>query len=216
MQPVLKFFGSFILIVSLTACGATRTLKPLGEGNSQIDVSVGGPMITQGVSIPAPYSSVGYSYGIHEKLNLEAAFHPTAAIYKTFGMEVGALAGLVSQDGAIPEVALNARVAVGADLSNAAAFPILSPVISYDWSGWSPYVGMDHLFQLHDNDRAWTPQILAPFLGARYQGTNWLGGAEVKWAAINHDLKYNNVDHPKALGSSRGALAPHLFLGYRF
>jgi hypothetical protein len=174
-------------------------------------------MITMGAPIPVPYTVVGYDYGITDRVNLHGSVHPTAAVYKTFASELGATIGLVPQDGAVPEVVLDARVAIATDGESAVAFPILTPVVLYLWGRYSPYIGVDHLFQFHSNDRVYTPQTLAPFVGFRSRvGGRWQLGAELKWAAINHDLTYNNVEHPSVFGTRNGDLAPYFFVSYDF
>lgn len=210
-------FVMLIALAILAGCGATHLRKPLGEGRSQIHASVGGPLITVGAPIPAPYSTVGYAYGVHEKLNLHAAIHPTAIAYKNYAMEFGAGYGVLKQEGWIPEVYGDLRAALATDGGNWAFMPILTPVVSWQWRFLNPYLGTDFLFQFNDSDQAALPQSISPFVGMNFLiGDAWGTGLELKWASVNHSFKNSSIDHPSALGSDKGVLAPHLFVSYQF
>ncbi len=205
-----------LLALALQGCGATRTLKPLGKGNSQADLSLGGPMITQGAPIPAPYTVVGYSYGVTDRVNLNASFHPSAALYKVFATEFGATTEIVSQEKHGVELVIDTRFIFATNAEDAIILPTITPVLSYEMGSFTPYVGMDALFQIQDNDRPYLPQTYAPFLGARGQlGSSWILGGEVKWAAANHKIKFSHVKHPSWIGDY-GQVAPYIFVGYKF
>jgi|GEM_PF-6642114 len=219
-----KFFYSgiriFLLvsgIYALTACGATHNHRPIGERRSQVYASFGGPLITVGVPIPAPYSVLGYTYGYNDRMNLHAAFHPSAALYKTFAADLGAGYEVLHSHQVWPEIYLDGSLAFGADGSNFVAFPILSPVFSYSVGRLDAYWGSDFLFQFQDNDRVWTPQSISPFVGESTRlGKRWNLGIELKWASINHNFKYASLKHPSALGTDYGALAPYIYCSYSF
>ncbi|PIR22827.1 MAG: hypothetical protein COV44_06620 [Deltaproteobacteria bacterium CG11_big_fil_rev_8_21_14_0_20_45_16] len=160
---------------------------------------------------------MGYAYGWNERLNIYGNLHPTAMLYRTFAAELGAGYEIFKQLGPIPELYLDARLAFASDAESFAAFPIISPIVSYDISWWNPYGGMDFLFQFHDNDRVWTPQSMTFFVGSAFQVSDKLEtGLELKWSGFNHSFERASVDHPKAFGSDQGVLAPYLFVSYQF
>lgn len=201
----------------MMACGASHRTHPLKTGESEVHVSVGGPLIKQGFVVPAPYAVLGYSYGLTDRIYLMAAWHITAALFKTFSAEWGAGIELLAQDEAIPEIMLHARLVTAADNREFVIFPILSPSLAYRLGTYTPYVGMDHLFQFHDNDRWYTPQALAPFVGLqKIWGERWMTGLELKWSAVNHNMKTASVDHVSAFGTKRGALAPYIYASWKF
>lgn len=204
-----------VLILQLTGCGSTRSLKPLGDGVHKVDLSIGGPMLDATAKAPAPYAIVGYSYGLGSKWNLEAHYHAVASLYKTFALELGASYELLEQGHATPNIMLNGRIAIATDGKRAAAFPIISPTVAYEVARFTPYIGSDFLFQFHDNDRVYTPQSIAPYIGTRYAWSSFDFGGEFKWLAANHDFTYNNLDFPTGPGN-RGAFGGYLYFAYRF
>lgn len=82
----------FILLLFLAACGPTRFVEPLEEGQQAIGVDFGGPMISvPGVAtIPLPLTSVTYGKGVSEKLTAYGSWFPTAAVFGTIQLDAGA------------------------------------------------------------------------------------------------------------------------------
>jgi len=214
-KRIFAIIGLAALFVA--GCGATRNLRPLGDGNSALHFSLGGPIVTIGVPIPVPYSELGYSYGLGNRWNLHGSFQPTAALYKTAAFETGAAAELLEGAHGWPEIMFDMRMLFVAGSGGMVAFPIITPVFSYSLKRWTPYLGIDSLFQVHDNDRPLLPKVYSPFGGARVRAwDNWNFGLELKWQAINHDLNFETVKHPRSAGTSYGVLAPYIYVGYEF
>lgn len=208
----------FLSIVG--GCSAVHNLKPLDRGDSQVYASLGGPLITEGVSFPVPYTIAGYAYGVHEKLTLHGELHPSAAIYKTFAAGIGGLIGFVKEAGWIPELAVDLQGVFASDFSETVLFPIATPILSYQlWNpAWHGYAGIDILWQLHSHDDAAAPRSYAPLIGIRYtpQAQKLGFGIETKWLGVSDEIQESTLDFPKPFGSNYGDLGVYLHFHYPF
>ncbi len=92
--------GKIILFVVATisffACAPTRYYKPLDEGQHSVHASFGGPLINvPGVAtMPIPFTSLGYGYGLKENLTLYGSWQTTSAIFGVIHTDFGATAHL--------------------------------------------------------------------------------------------------------------------------
>lgn len=87
-------------------CSTTHGIRPIGKGNVDVALSLGGP-ITEvfGAPIPLPLSTLGATVGVTETTNVHAAFHPTAALMFAIGAgELGASQRLLAPSGARPRL----------------------------------------------------------------------------------------------------------------
>lgn len=211
-----KIFFLLFFLVSLGSCGSVRTLKPIPQGESQLHFSIGGPLIEMGAPIPAPYTILGFGYGLSPSSSLQVAWHPSALLFKIFALDAGLQFQIRRESEHAPQMNVLAAVILASNFKSTAAYPWISPTIAKTWGSWTPYLGMDFLFQIHDNDRLYLPQTMAPYLGTTWRVSNTCEmGFEIKWAAMNHDLKYSQINHPKFLGDN-GVLAPYFYFNYHF
>ena len=64
-----------------TACTATHSVRTVGKGNSAVEMSLGGPMLTDlGGAIPAPNLFIAGRYGVRDDLDVSLAYNITAPI----------------------------------------------------------------------------------------------------------------------------------------
>ncbi|MCZ2249737.1 MAG: hypothetical protein LC111_13350 [Bacteroidia bacterium] len=90
-----------IISTTLWSCAPTRSVLPLCYKENLVSASVGGPIIHYGKNItPIPYTSVTYSRGLSDTTTVFASFHPTAAVFGTFQMEVGMNRYIINNDSA--------------------------------------------------------------------------------------------------------------------
>lgn len=88
-----------VISVVWVSCAPSRAIMPLCKKENLISASVGGPIIHLGKAVtPIPFSTVTYSRGITDSITLFASFHPTAAIYGNFQMEIGLNTFLYNND----------------------------------------------------------------------------------------------------------------------
>lgn len=89
------------LIIGLNSCAPTRSVLPLCYKENRVSASVGGPIIHYGKTVtPIPYTTITYSRGLTDTTTLFASFHPTAAMYGNFQMELGFNRYIINNDSA--------------------------------------------------------------------------------------------------------------------
>lgn len=104
MTSVLRRTGAIAFaIVLLQACGLTREIRPVGQGNFAAGISLGGPMFTNlGAPIPTPIISPYGRYGLLKNLDLDFALDITPA--RAQGLDVGVGYLFRDQEDAVPAV----------------------------------------------------------------------------------------------------------------
>ena len=87
----IKLFALLFGALILFSCGPTRFVEPLNPGKKAITASLGGPLINvPGIgTIPIPFTSIGFGYGVNANTTVHGAIFPTAAIFGTYQFEMG-------------------------------------------------------------------------------------------------------------------------------
>jgi len=78
------FFGVSVLcsaLILLSSCAPIRHVRPVDKGAIVATASVGGPFTGQIGWIPFPLLSVGANYGLADKIDIEAGFEGTSALF---------------------------------------------------------------------------------------------------------------------------------------
>ena len=149
-----------LLILALgvgAACAPTRAIRPLDKGQTQLQLSAGGPFVDYfGGQKPLPLTGVSVAHGVSDKTAITGALYPTQlALFRVFGMDVGATHLLLEQDGARPRLMLDGRVYVfGGDYApddpaqgGVRVFPDLQLIAAWDVGNHAIYTGYDNFFQ---------------------------------------------------------------------
>ena len=89
----MKLVFSYLIYAGffLTSCAPSNFVVPLEKGEHVITASLGGPLVNvPGIAtIPLPFTTLGYGYGLSEKSTISGALYPTAAIYGDFQINAG-------------------------------------------------------------------------------------------------------------------------------
>lgn len=95
-----------LLALLLGGCTTVHGVRPVGKGALSVEGSLGGPLTeVYGAPIPVPFSAVGATYGVSDRAQVHAAWHPSpTAFFNLFGADAGASMVLVDQDGARPRL----------------------------------------------------------------------------------------------------------------
>ena len=100
-KPIFLLFALFI-----GACSASRFVKPLNKKQHAANLSFGGPLIKFGTAtIPIPFLTANYGYGIDSTLTGFASFNITSALYGNFQLELGATKQWLKQKKYLPALA---------------------------------------------------------------------------------------------------------------
>ncbi|HLL53338.1 MAG TPA: hypothetical protein VK447_07325 [Myxococcaceae bacterium] len=179
-----------------TGCGHVTKVRPTPSGQVAVEGAFGGPFgQVEGYVLPLPLATVGASYGIAERFDVEAHAHLTSLVFGVAGLDVGGSWLALAQQGAIPAVSLNGRLYGFTDLRAARAYLEVSPSVSYllgehfltyvSATGWVQFAGGPPLFTVAAGEEfqlgKWGLQLEARWYAPDY-GTENL---PTRWANIN-------------------------------
>ncbi len=195
--------------VLLVGCGHMAKLRPTPKGQVAAELTLGGPFArVSSAIIPLPLTSVGASYGIADRVDLSAHFHPTAAAFRIAGLDVGAAWQPLLQKDAIPAVTLVGRLFGFTDFTSGfMPYLELGATGSYKIANrFSPYLNVSTLVQIN------AVQLLAVGLGVEVEFGRFAVQAECRWFSPNRATYYNAVEWQGIAGlGAIGAL-----LGFRY
>lgn len=87
------------VLVLLASCAPSRYVKPLAKEQSAVSLSFGGPMIRfAGASIPIPFTTLGYGYGISDRLTAYGHLHSTSLLFGNAQADLGLTYTLLKSD----------------------------------------------------------------------------------------------------------------------
>lgn len=93
------------------ACGHTTHVRPVPEGQTEVEASFGGPVANVGgILFPLPLTTVGASHGLSPHADVGAHLHTTAAAFGVAGLDVGGSWLAVEERGWVPAVSLSGRL----------------------------------------------------------------------------------------------------------
>ena len=198
----LRALGVLCLLVSSLACSVVQPVRVLPEGTTQITGSLGGPWLPRSSpAIIAPYLNVGAMHGISDNVTLTGSLHGTMLPFGVLGLDLGAAARLLKQQGAVPELTAKAqfygfydftpgstptRPATPDGATSAGAvrvYPYLSLNASYELTqGLLGYLALENLFQLTNSPNYY----FTPTVGLQYAfSPSFSLQGEWKWIAAN-------------------------------
>ena len=133
--------------MTVTGCAHVAALRPAPKGALEVEASLGGPVITQGtVKSPAMLSSIGARYGILERADLQAHYHPTASLLGVLGLDIGTSVLAVQGEKALPDVTVSARWLGFTDFRIVRSYVQLGAVASWRlFNRIAPYLGVEWL-----------------------------------------------------------------------
>jgi len=206
-------------ILLLGACAPARFVKPLAKKQHAVNLSLGGPLIAYNdLTIPTPFVTAAYGYGIDSTLTGFAALNVTSAFYGNFQLELGVTKKLLAQKGYIPALSVTPVLNIIYRNSDAVKiFPQLD-VNAYLESNKGrnlTYIGVSNWFELaskratgEDQPHQW---FFSPQAGHTLVRRKWDLTLEVKILAPNISYESSAVEYKSPFGK-RGAFG--IYLGY--
>ncbi len=199
-----------LVVFTAVGCGHTTPVRPTPKGQLDAQLHVGGPAVMLGGPIPVPLSTVGASYGLSDRFDLQGHLHVTALFYKVAGLDVGSTFLAVKEEGAVPAVALNARLYGFSDLQTAVRpYLELNAAASYLFGQrFLTYLSATGFLQLFG------PPLFSFAVGEEFQLGRFGLQVEARWYEPDYSTRFNAID-PLSPGY-QGALGLVLGLRYRF
>jgi len=194
---ILKFMSNLVLLllfVFMIGCAAHTNITPVGEGNVDVSVNLGGPFIPVAeTKIPTPYLSAGANYGLKENINIDGNLHITSLFYQVFGFELGATWFPILNKDWVPTWGIQPRLLTVAsfksDVENRIrVYPFISTSAAWKLGGGFIYSGFDFVVPVTepDYDEEAEKVIFSPFAGYRWNlGDNLRLFTELKWHGAN-------------------------------
>jgi len=203
-----------LVLVSLSRCSATRDVKPLEKGETSASLSLGGPLIHFGsLVIPVPFSSLGVSRGLNERLTIGGAFSITDALFGVYHLETTSLYGILKPRRFVPgiSVLLDLHWIVDQWEGNFRFYPVVDLNLYWEVSKRQDlfYLNFSNWFDFastrSDGSRQtyhWVPAIGVGYL---FTPGKWSFGPEIKYLAPGVDnskmiVAYAGIAHTGALG----------------
>ena len=203
--------AAFALVLG---CAAHTNLAPVGRGNIDANVSVGGPIVKAfGARIPVPYLTAGLDYGLGERMNIGGSFHLLSPAYQVIGVDFGAAFFPIAAEGARPTVGVQPRVMMLCSTkpdveSRFRLYPGLSASTAWAVRSGLLYIGSDVTFRFSSltYDKEASSLILSPFVGYQWRiGHRTSLLTECKWHGANFSSDMVTVDYLPVSG--HGALS---------
>lgn len=209
----------FFLLILFAACAPNRFVKPLAKKQHAANLSFGGPLIKFGTAtIPIPFLTANYGYGIDSTLTGFASFNITSALYGNFQLELGATKQFIKQRKYIP--ALSTTLQLNGIYRNANAaklYPELDINAFWEYGKRKNffYIGASNWFELSNKRTLGETQpnhwIFMPLVGHSFTGKKWNVTLEAKVIAPNLSNENITVDYQTPF---KGHGAFGVYLGY--
>lgn len=212
-----------MMMLLLWACSTVHGVKPVGEGNLELQGSFGGPIVEVfGAPIPVPVTTLGVTYGLSETLDVHGAVHPSAlALFKVVEMDAGVSMQFIAPSGARPRlmgdfslIGAAGNLETGLPEGGGRLFLQPSLTASWDWGQrkrQTVYTGLTLFFEPFPSVHA----VGGWVLGERWGLTDRTHlDTELKWLAP-YASSYDLVIHYYSPGNM-GAISFQLGLGHTF
>ena len=208
----------FILMM-LTSCSPASFVKPLAKKQHAANLALGGPLIKYNkTTIPIPFLTASYGYGIDSSLTAFAALNVTSALFGTLQLEPGITKQIIKQNRYRPAISVSPVLTVLYHDQHAfKLYPQLDVHAYWEYGKKKHYfyLGMNNWFEpartrtLGERQRRhW---ILSPQAGHSFSGKRWNINLEVKLIAPHVSSDKLVVEYQTPV-RNRGAFG--VYVGY--
>ncbi len=215
-----KHFYYFIFAtILLQNCAPSHFVKPLAKKQHAANLALGGPLIKYGnATIPVPFLTATYGYGIDSTLTGFASINITSALYQNLQLEIGATKQILKQKKYFPSLSFNPVINfIYHDKKAYKFYPQLDLNAYWEYGKRKNffYIGLDNWFELSAKKAYGKKQqnnwIYSPMIGHTFSGTKWNFNIEAKIIAPNISNKNIVVDYQTPL-KNNGAFG--IYFGY--
>jgi hypothetical protein len=217
-----KYLLPFAVVLLLSSCAPSRFVKPLAKREQAVNLSLGGPLIVyNSLTIPTPFLTGAYGYGIDSTLTGFAALNITSAIYGNLQLELGFTKKLLKQKGYQPAISVSPVLNV---IYRKDAFRLYPQI---DINGYLElnkgrnlfYLGVSNWFDLAARRATGESQpyhwFFSPQIGHTLQRRRWDLTLEAKVLAPNIAYESSAVEYKSPFGK-HGAFGVYLSYTRKF
>jgi hypothetical protein len=217
MPRILLVYLSLLLV--LGSCAPSRFVKPLAKKQQALNVSLGGPLIAFGdLTIPTPFLTAAYGYGVDSTLTAFGAVNLTSAYYGNLQLELGATKKLLAQRGLIPAVSVSPVLNIiyrNKDAINVLPQVDLNAYLELNKGRNLTYIGVSNWFELSSKRSTGEAQpthwFISPQIGHALVRRKWELCLEAKVLAPHVSYESSAVDYKSPFGK-HGAFG--IYMGY--
>jgi hypothetical protein len=205
-----------LVIATIVSCAPTRFVKPLAKKQQAVNLSAGGALISYSkLTIPMPFVTATYGYGIDSTLTGFGSLNLTSLAYGNAQIELGVTKQIVQQKGRWPGISINpvANIIYRKDASK--LYPEIDINAFWDYNNKRNffYVGVANWFEL-SGKRAYDQKqehrwFFNPMIGQTFVRKKWNYNIELKAIAPNIANNTSTVDYKTPFGS-HGAFGIYL------
>ncbi len=208
----------FILVL-LTSCSPARFVKPLAKKQHAANLSLGGPLIQYAkTTIPIPFLTASYGYGIDSSLTVFASLNITSALFGNVHLEPGISKQVIKQNRYRPALIVSPVMTVLYHDRNAfKLYPQLELHACWEYGNKKNYfyLGINNWFEPARTrtlgERQHRHWIFSPQAGHSFTGKKWNINLEVKLIAPHISSDKLVVEYQTPF-KNRGAFG--VYLGY--
>jgi hypothetical protein len=201
------------------SCAPSRFVKPLNKKQQAVDLALGGPLIAyKNVTIPTPFFTATYGYGISNTLTGFGSLNITSAMYGNFQIELGGVKRISRQKNLLPAISITPVANIiyrNKDANKVYPQLDINAYWNYNKGKGLFYIGLSNWFELAQTrafdvkqPNHWLP---SPMIGQTFIRRKFNFTIEVKVIAPNISYLSNTVDYTSPLGK-HGAFG--FYLGY--
>lgn len=211
----------FIILCCLAAysCAPSHFVKPLEKKQHAANITLGGPLIKFGTAtIPIPFITATYGYGIDSTLTGFASLNVTSALYGNLQLELGATKQVLKQKNYFPALSFNPVVNIIYHDSKAyKLYPQLDINAFWEYGKKKNffYIGVNNWFELSSKKAYDLKQqnkwFVSPMIGHTFSGKKWNFNIEAKVIAPHLSNKDIVVEYQTPL-KDKGAFG--IYFGY--
>lgn len=209
----------FFILMMLTSCSPARFVKPLSKKQHAANLALGGPLIKYGkTTIPIPFLTASYGYGIDSSLTAFVSLNVTSALFGNVQLEPGITKQIIKQNRYRPAISVSPVLTVL--YHDQQAFKLYPQVDVHAYWEYGKkknyfYLGADNWFEpartrsLGERQRRhW---FFTPQAGHSFNGKRWNINLEVKLIAPHVSSDKLVVEYQSPF-KNRGAFG--VYLGY--
>ncbi|HPD63863.1 MAG TPA: hypothetical protein P5050_00990 [Bacteroidia bacterium] len=220
----MKKISYFLLLLFLLSCAPARFVVPLNKGEHAAGLNIGGHLFDyQGLTIPAPLSSVYYGYGFDSGSTFFAGLHLTSLAFGNFQTDMGFVINLLNQKQWLPGLSVSPAVnfVLNPKWGDVRMWPQLDANVYWQYGKQHHYfyLGVSNWFELtklrahsQEIDDRW---FINPQIGHVFRIKTYDIGLELKFLAPSHENTYAFVPY-RSITGDYGANGLYFYITKRF
>jgi hypothetical protein len=211
-----------LLLLFLCNCAPTHIVKPIAHHQHLVSGSLGGPIVEvpHTATIPIPFTSVGYAYGLKPKTTIHSRIYPTSLAFGVLQLDLGCTQNILTKNKWSFQCSPTFNVMFDMYEKVGKFWPMIDINTAWDYHKENYfYFGINNWFELGQQKAHKQVQtnhwIFSPQIGHVFKKNKWEYQLEVKVIAPNKSNENIVLNYTSILGN-KGALGTYLGIRYNF